>query len=33
MITYAAMLDGSLCNAWISVGVMYGFTVWGFIAK
>ena len=33
MITYIALLDGTAWNAWISVGVMYGFTLWGAIAK
>lgn len=33
MITYIALFDGSKCNAWISVAVMYGFTLWGFVAK
>ena len=33
MITYIALLDGTTWNAWISVAVMYGFTLWGAIAK
>ena len=33
MITYIALLDGATWNAWISVAVMYGFTLWGAIAK
>ena len=33
MITYIALLDGATLNAWISVAVMYGFTLWGAIAK
>ncbi|MBC8308647.1 MAG: hypothetical protein H8E55_74475, partial [Pelagibacterales bacterium] len=33
MITYIALLDGAAWNAWISVVVMYGFTLWGTIAK
>ena len=33
MITYIALLDGTTWNAWISVAVMYGFTLWGTIAK
>jgi len=33
MITYIALLDGTAWNAWISVGVMCGFTLWGAIAK
>ena len=33
MITYVALLDGTTWNAWISVAVMYGFTLWGAIAK
>ena len=28
MITYIALLDGTTWNAWISVAVMYGFTLW-----
>ena len=33
MITYIALLDVTTWNAWISVAVMYGFTLWGAIAK
>ena len=33
MITYIALLDGATWNAWISVAVMYSFTLWGAIAK
>ena len=33
MITYLALLDGSSWTAWISVGVMYGFTLWGAISE
>ena len=33
MITYTALLDGTTWSAWISVAVMYGFTLWGAIAK
>ena len=33
MITYIALFDGSNWNAWISVAVMYRFTIWGAIAK
>ena len=33
MITYLALLDGSSWTAWISVSVMYGFTLWGAISK
>ena len=31
--TYLALLDGANWNAWVSVAVMYGFTVWGAITK
>ena len=33
MITYLALFDGSSWTAWISVAVMYGFTIWGAVAK
>ncbi len=33
MITYIALVDGIAWNVWISVGVMYGFALWGAIAK
>ena len=33
MITYIALLDGATWNAWISVAVIYSFTLWGAIAK
>lgn len=33
MITYLALIDGSSWTAWISVGVMYGFTLWGAISE
>ena len=31
--TYLALLDGANWNAWGSVAVMYGFTIWGAITK
>ena len=33
MITYIALLEETVWNAWISVAVMYGFTLWGIMTN
>jgi len=33
MVTYIALMEGTAWNAWISVGVMYGFTILGYRVK